>query len=161
METKVELYSPADLARLKTKKRRWSVALWSFSGAALLCCVLLCVKTNTGNAARMERWAVIVSTLSGWIVMTLGLDVVAALKKEAAHVQHMLTGPRETAEGTLVLTDEVIPIRGSVRVRRGVLQTENGERRLLIHARRAGALTPGKVRISTVHDYVVAAEVLP
>ena len=160
MET-IELYSPADLARLKTQKRRWSAALWSFSGAALLCCVLFCLRTNTANAAQMERWTVIVSTLAGWIVITLGTDVVAARKREAAHVQHMLTGPREEQEGTLVLTEEFISIRGSVRVRRGVLQTEDGTRRLLIHAKRADRLKPGRVRISTVHDYVVAAEVLP
>ena len=161
METKRELYSPAELVRLQKQKRSWSAALWIFSGAALLGCVLLCLYTNTANAARMERGAVILSTLAGWIVISLGTDVVAARKREAAHVQHMLTGPRETAEGELILTEEVVSIRGSVRVRRGVLRMEGGERRLLIHVRRADRLTPGHARISTVHDYVVAEEVLP
>ena len=52
--TVIELYSDADLARMKKHIKRWRTALLALAAAALAVCVGLAAAAGTLNAQRME-----------------------------------------------------------------------------------------------------------
>ncbi|MBO6054814.1 MAG: hypothetical protein J6P31_04780 [Oscillospiraceae bacterium] len=160
MEKKRELYSPADTARLHRKIRCFGAALGLLVCAALVVCVLFCVRTTTLSAARMERNAVVTSTLAGWLLIAVYSEIITPARREAAHVEHVLTGPGEWTDCTLTVSPESFRIRRSIRVRSVLLHTADGSRSVLVHAPRAALLpadgTP--VRVCTVHGYITAWE---
>jgi hypothetical protein len=160
METKRELYSPADTARLRRKIRCFGAALGLLVCAALAVCILFCVRTTTLTAARMERNAVIASTLAGWLFIAVYSEVMTPARREAAHVEHVLAGPGEWTDCTLTVSSDTFRIRRSIRVRSVLLHTSDGTRSVLVHAPRAAGLPAEgtRVRVCTVHGYITAWE---
>ncbi len=162
MDTK-ELYRSEDLSRLTKKRKLWRVLLLALTALALGACVLLCCLVNTRNAARMERTVIIVSTLAGWVLITLRYELLVLVRREAEHTAHMLAGPRVTRTGILSLTGDTVRIPGSIRVRRLTLEDGKETHRLSVNVTKLGELgtLPRQVTVSTVHDYVVALEETP
>lgn len=159
----IELYRSEDLLRLTKKRKTWRVALLTLTALALGACVLLCCLVNTRNAARMELAVIIISILSGWVLITLRYEMLVLVRREAEHTAHILAGPRETRTGVLSLTPDTVRIPGSVRVRRLTLQEGTDVRLLSVDVNRLGALgeLPRRVTVSTVHNFVVALEETP
>ena len=158
-----ELYSPAELFQMKKRRKRWRALLIFLATLMLGICVFLCLRVTTRNAAVMEKIVILVSILSGWLLITLRDELLVLSKREAEHAAHMLTGPRETLTGTLSLTDDVFRIPGSIRVRRLTLETGEGTRRLSVNVRKLRLLgpLPRTVTVEAVHDFIVAAEEPP
>lgn len=156
----IELYKPEDLSRLTKKRKIRRVLLLTLTAIALGVCVLLCAQVTTRNAARMQLAVILVSTLSGWVLIALRHKLLVVARREAEHASHMLAGPREKRTGTLCLTEDTVQIPGSVRIRRLTLQEGKESRRISVNATKLKALgaLPRQVTLWTVHDYVVALE---
>ncbi len=165
METKTELYRPGDPDALNRKRRIWMAAVYVIAAAALVACVSFCLRTGAANAARMEAYAVAVSSVSGWVVIYLLAFRVAALRREEEHARRMLAGKRETVSGRVTLAARETQIPRSIAVRR--VTVEGGERplRLLADAKRcaelARALNGGaaELELDVVGGYVAAFRV--
>ncbi len=160
-KTVIELYSDADLARMKKHIRRWRTALLALAAGALAVCVGLVAAAGTLNAQRMELATIAVSTAAGWVVLYGILFVVTPVRRELAHAEMLRTEERERVEGAVALTDERFTIRKSVAVRRvEVRADEETVHRLLVCASRAQALAGAETRVLyTCHGYVAAYEV--
>ena len=155
-----ELYSPAELFQMKKRRKRWRALLIFLATLMLGICVFLCLRVTTRNAAVMEKIVILVSILSGWLLITLRYEMLVLSKREAEHATHMLTGPHEKITGMLSLTEDVFRIPGSIRVRRLTLETDNEVKRLSVSVQKLRMLgdLPRTVTVTTVHDFIVAAE---
>ena len=162
METITELYSPEALERVRRRNRLWTAALLFFSLAALAVCVSLCLRATTLTADFTEKRVVILSTLCGWTVIALWLELVLPWRREAVHMAHMLSGERECAEGVLTVTDELLRIPHSAPLLRAELRSGEQLHSLTVSPRRAKLLgeTPRRVRVWTVFGCIVAWEAL-
>ena len=159
-ETVTELYTDADMERMRQKGMIWRRALCVLAGAALAVCVSLALLAGTENALRMELAAAAVSTVAGWIVIYGVLFVVTPLRRELAHAAMLRTEERQRVEGEAAVTDERFTIRKSVTVRRVVVTRGEETRRLLVCDSRAEALkAAGAAAVYTCHGYVAAYEV--
>ena len=160
MEPITELYSREALARLRRRNRIWTAALSALALAVLLCCAHLCLRSTALTAAANERRAVVLSTLGGWAVIALWLELVLPWRREETHMAHMLSGPREQWEGELTVTQERLEVPKSAPMLRCVLRGGEDVRHLTVSPRRAQALgkTPRRLRVWTVYGCVVAWE---
>ena len=162
MNTVTELYSPEDLQRLRRQNRIWLAALLVFVLAALAACVFLCLRTTTLTAAAMQKRVIALSTLSGWAVIALWLELVLPRRREARHVAHMLRGERETIEGELTVTGTLLRIPRSAPLLRAEMRSGDRVCGLTVSPRRAKRLgrTPRRMRVWTVFGCIVAWEAL-
>ena len=80
-----DLFDSAEIARLKRKHKTSVTAAVLIGGLALLVCVLLCVFTRTGNAERMTLTAIAVSTVGGWIMLSLLMFPATDARHELRH----------------------------------------------------------------------------
>ena len=163
MERYVELYSREEIARLQRKIRVWRTALWALSAAALALCVLFCLRTRTGNAARMEAYAVAVFTLCGWFVLYVRRFVIDSSRHALTHAETMLSGERTALTGAVTVSEETVRIKNSIAVRRVYLRQPDGEeKRLSVSEEKAEALRSlgREMTLHTVYNYVAACEVL-
>jgi len=160
-----ELYTAAEAA--KTIRNR-KTCLWltcAAAGLTLIACVGMCVLTNTGNAAVMERRTIVTAILGGWLSIWLLLNPLAALRAEEKHNDTIARG-REEAEyltGSVTIEQQVICIAKSIDIQKLRVETGTEQRRVNIHCRRAKALQPlqGKrLRLQVIHGYVTGWEVL-
>lgn len=156
---RTELFSGAERARLRKKRKSALAAAALIGGLALLCCVLLCVLTRTGNAERMALTAIAVSTVGGWAALSLLMFPADAAKVELRHAEMLRAGPEETLRGTLRFEPGVMRIIGSIRFRTLRVSGAEGERRVKVCASRAGLLPEGKeLTLHVVNGYVAAFE---
>ena len=158
----VELYDDAAMTRLERRIRRWRAALCALCAGALAVCVWMAAHTGTVNAARME-WTVIgVSTLTGWVVIYIGIFVVTAARRELAHARMLRRETRQAVSGDVTVTDERVVIRNSITARRVEVTADGQTRRLLVCESRADALAAaGAALLYTAHGYVASYEVGP
>lgn len=155
-----ELYSDADMARMRRRIKRGQVFLLTLAAAALAVCLGLIAFTDTLNARRMELAVVAVSTIAGWVVIYGGVFVVTRARRELAHAEMLRKEERRKVEGTVTVTDERFTIRKSIPVRRVEVRGEDGTSRLLVCDSRAKALEAvGTAVLYTCHGYVAAYEV--
>ncbi len=160
MNTVTELYSPDELPRLRRRNRIWLAALLAFALAALAVCVFFCLRATTLSAAAMQKRVIVLSTLSGWAVIALWLELLLPQRREARHVAHMLGGARETDEGELTVTKTLLRIPRSAPMLQAELRSGDRLRRLTVSPRKAKMLgqTPRRVRVWTVYGCIVAWE---
>ena len=155
-----ELYSDADMARMRAHVRRWGRALLALAAGALAVCVTLVCLANTKNAQRMELATIIVSTVAGWIGIYCGVFIWARSRRELAHAEMLRGEERERVEGAVTVTDERFTIRRSVTVRRVIVRQGEETHRLLVCDSRAGALAAANASaVYTCHGYAAAYEV--
>ena len=158
----VELYSDADLARMKRQISRRSAAHAAIAAVALAVCVALILLTRTGNAARMELTVIAVSTIAGWVVLYGTIFRVVARRRELRHAAMLRGEERQAVSGTVVVTDERVAIHRSIVARRVEVRGEGDPQRLLVCEERAAALAEARPStVYTVHGYVAAYEVSP
>ena len=154
-----DLFDSAETARLKRKYKTSVTAAALTGGLALLCCVLLCVFTRTGNARQMALTAIAVSTVGGWITLSLLMFPASDARHELRHAGMLSEGPEETLCGTLALEPGALRIKGSIRFRSGRVRSAEGDRRVKVCASRAALLPEGKeLRLTLVNGYIAAWE---
>lgn len=158
----VELYTDGDMAALRRRIKRWTAVMAGVGLAGLGTCIALAALTTTANALRMEMWSYLVSTLSGWVAIYIGIFVVTAGTRELRHAQMLREEERQREAGTVTVTEERFRIRKSVPVRRVLLRREDGEKRLLVTGYKAEKLAGARpAAVYTVHGYVAAWEEEP
>lgn len=156
----VELYTEADLARMRRSIRRGCAAHALLAALALTACLAMIARTGTGNAARMELAVILVSTVAGWIVLYGQLLVVLPRRRELRHAVMLRADERETVTGVIAVTDQQVPIRKSITALRVEVRGEGESRWVLVCQTRAGALAAlDAATLYTVHGYVAAYEV--
>ena len=160
MNTVNELYTRAALERLLWRNRNRAVALAVLAGAVLLVCVVLCAGIETRTAASVHVRVVAVSTLGGWAVIALWLNILRPGRREAAHQRHMLEGERESDTGVVTVTKDLMRIPKSAPLLRAELRDGERVRRLFVSPKKAALLgtTPRRMRIWTVFGCIVALE---
>ncbi len=161
MDNRTELFTDAELARLKRKRKSALTAAALIGGLALLCCVALCALARTENADRLALTAIAVSTVGGWAALSLLMFPAADAKCELRHAEMLRAGPEETLCGTFAFEPGVLRIIGSIRFRTLRLRTAEGERRVKVCASRAPKLPEGRaLRLYIVNGYAAAWEEL-
>ncbi|MGX8699640.1 MAG: hypothetical protein ACSW8F_06880 [bacterium] len=158
METKHELFSPAEYERLKKQKTLWTLAAALVALGALVFCVLCCLGADTLHAAEMEKRAILASGLSGCVVIYILTWQVTPLRRELTHTRLMLEGEREAVTGLAVVGPEKIYIPGGVVIRRVTVETGGTRRRLSINARKAKRLPAGRLTLYAVSGFIAAYE---
>lgn len=159
----VELYSDADLRRLKHKVKGWNIGLTVLSAAALAVCVVMAALTGTANAAQMELAVIIINIAVGWLVIYCSIFVAAAGRHELEHAK-MLSAKKPGEErtriaGIPVVTDQRIVIRRSITARRVEVHGDGEVYRLLVCESRAKALAKSRaIALYAIHGYVAAYE---
>ena len=159
MNTLTELYTPGALERLRRKNKLRALVLAALACAVLLVCVCLCARIETLNARDMLYRIVAVSTLGGWLVLALWLNVLQPSRREAAHQAHMLSGERETDAGVLTVTKTWLDIPRSAPLIRVELRDGERVRHISVSPKKAALLPVGRrVKVWTVYGCVVAWE---
>lgn len=163
MEHVTELYTPEALTRLERKNRIWAWIVCGFAALALAACVILCAGTTTANAAARELSVIAVSTVCGWIVIALTVNVLLRGRREAAHERNVLVGERQAHTGDVSVTDERVRIRKSITVRTVLLRDGESVRRFHVNEEKARALNgaPERLTVYTVNNYIVGFEAAP
>ena len=162
METVTELYTPDALSRVHRANRIRLAALAALALAVLTLCAAMLLRATPLTAAAAEKRVVCISTLGGWAVIALWLELVLPWRREERHMAHMLSGARECAEGELSLTGETVAVPKSAPMRRCALRSGEHVRNLTVSPRRVKALgtLPGRRRVWTVYGCIVAWEAL-
>jgi len=162
MGTIVELYGAADLQRLENRIRRGRAAMLGLGVSALALLVALCCLTGTANARRMEAAAIAVSTVAGWILLYLRRFVVAEGRTELRHARMLGETEKEILRGRVTVTQERVRIPGSIRLRRVLVETEAGTRRVSVNETRAAVLAAAgkELELHVANGYVAAYRAL-
>ncbi len=155
----VALYEPNEIARQRTRLRLWIGAAAAIAAATLLACIVLCTRVRTENAQRLLLWCVALSTLGGWIVLSLRIFAIDECRNAIRHAEAMLSGPREIVEGTFALTTERVRIKNGVSmVRVSVCGAPQVQSLQLYDKKRKRFESANPVRVTTVYGFIVAYE---
>ncbi len=114
MRESTELYSEEDREKLSKKMNRWALIMLLTALATLTACIVMCICTNTANAAAMERSAIWCSIIGGWIVIYGMTNIVTGAYRERAHAQMLADEPRERVEGEITVTKQWVRLPKSL-----------------------------------------------
>ncbi len=154
-----ELYTEGDVLRLHRKIAIWTAALGVFGLAALAACIISAATATTLTAERNEVAAIIISSLSGWVIIYCAIFIIGGARKESGHAKTLIDGERERVEGKISLNGERLKIKKSVAVRGVEVVTPDGTKRFWISESRVKKFKkaePTAIYIS--HGYVAAYE---
>ena len=155
------LFYTADRARACRQRARASRAAAALAvGGCFLICAVLCTRVQTGNAANMFRWVLILSVLSGWAAIALMHLVSRPAMATWRHMESLLRETPETHAGTLTVLPEAFQIPRGIRVKKAVLHTREGPLSLRLDAaleKRLPVSVP--VRVQVARQYITAIEV--
>ena len=156
-----ELYHPEEEKRLSRLAACSLAAAVGILAGALILCVGLCFRVNTGNAGWMLRKAVVCSTLGGWIAMALYFWVYRPSRAESRHMAGILAGEKQEYRGYLTVDSAERQLPCSISVRRAALENGGETVHLILDARLARRLPPSGafVRVAAVRKYITAYEV--
>ncbi|MBO4290179.1 MAG: hypothetical protein J5865_08805 [Lachnospiraceae bacterium] len=161
MNTVTELYPADGAGKLERKTKTWTILTAAAAVLLFVVCVLLCVLTNTANAAAMELRVCLISLLGGWAVIFCHVHFIRGSKRELAHFNNLKDEPREAVSGEVTLDPARVSISRSITVQ--TLLIRDGERthRVHINAKKTGLLPalPARLTVYTAHGYAVAWEV--
>ena len=157
----VSLYSKDEKNRMKKRAMICLVTACAVLGGAFSACIVLCAQVRTANAERLLYWVIGLFTLAGWafiLLLSLGYWPYQA---EYRHMEGILNGPEEMAEGRLTVSPATFRIPKSIVIRKAALTSGEETKTLNVDARLAKMLPKNGsyVRIKTVRKYITAAEV--
>lgn len=159
----VKLYSRDELPRLKRKVRALIAAAAAVSAAAVLAVALLAVSAGRTLSIAAMPWAIAVSILGGFIVITLLHFPISDTRAEIKHIEAILAetenGGASTVAGQFRLTGEMLLVRKGV-VQLFVSTSEDDKPGSLRLLRSRKALFPAEraVRVKTVYGYITEYE---
>ena len=158
-------YSQAEALRVERRAKISLYVSFALVLSALIACVVLCTRVNTGNAAAMLYTVIGVFTLAGWVAILLLRLVYFPSAAAGRHMKSILGGEEEEGEGSLSLSPAAFQIPKGILARKVSLAVEGEEepRKLNIDARLVKKLPPNgtRVRVRTVRKFITAIEVLP
>ena len=163
-----------DLSARRTLTRRWAFLFGGLCAFTLLFFVILCLLTNTANAARMLRIALIGTVLLGWACIAVYVCLLSPSRAKLSHLEGLLSQDPGTCEGRFFLTADSFQIPRSVRVRRVRLETgEPGDKASGIIGNEEplrlnldedwvsrAPVNGSLVRVQTVRKFITGVEVL-
>ncbi len=156
----IELYTEADVEKLRKKIRIWAAALGIAAAAALIACIAMAASATTLTAEKMEAAAILTSILSGWVIIYCAIFVIGAARRELGHATTLRTSERERVEGRVSLNGERLRIRKSISARGVEVETPEGIKRFWVSQTRAGRLQESDAAALYIsHGYVAAYEV--
>ncbi len=158
-------YSQAEALRVERRAKISLYVSFALVLSALIACVVLCTRVNTGNAAAMLYTVIGVFTLAGWVSILLMRLVYFPSAAVGRHMKSILGGEEEEGEGSLSMSPAALQIPKGILAWKVSLAVEGEEepRKLNIDARLVKKLPPNgtRVRVRTVRKFITAIEVLP
>lgn len=159
----IVFYSQADTLRMG---RRAKISLFlscALIVSALIVCIALCMRVNTGNAERMLYTVIGLFTLAGWIAILLFRLVYLPSAAGYRHMKSILCGEETEMEGTLTLTPAAFQIPKGILARKVKLTGEDESCTLNLDSRNVKKLPPEgtRVRVRVVRKFIMAIEELP
>lgn len=154
------LYSERETERLENCRKR---DLWLMLGVtfcALAACVMLCLKTHTGNTARSFVTVVLISTLCTWADAAWIVYRLRPMKARIRQCRYLLSMPAREIAGRILGYSEEIRVRGIAGTVRFRFLSEGEEQRLSVESRFLRQL-PGKnqpVRLLCAGTHLIAFE---
>ena len=173
---KIELYRQDELSGLIRYRMLRRVILLILAALVISICVFLCFRVSARNARTLEIVVILISVISGWVLITLRYEWLVLSKREERHVKHIFAGPREEHCGQVSSISEPLRIPGSICIRNLILKEEGETRILHVNADKfdqirellrkseegEDGLTEDpaqEVTVMTVHNFVVGLEV--
>ena len=158
MNERKDLYSAADIVRLEKRIIRVRSALLLSAAAVLAFCVLLCFRTNTANAERMEYTVIAVTVAAGWLLLYLRRFVLLETRWELGHAKMLHESEKEILRGTVTVSAEKLRILNSFPFRHVTVETEGKTRRVnVIEGKAAELERSGKeLELFVANGYVAA-----
>lgn len=144
MESWIEIYTEENLKKLTLRRRVGQLLTLLFALVALGLCVLCCVRTNTGNALRMEVTAAVCFAVGGLVLLLLRQVLILPGKREVAHVEGLRETESEELTARLKLGGRAVRIPKSILAvpLKAQVFGEERPRRLLISASRYAQVKP-------------------
>ena len=157
-----ELYSAGDIRRLENSIKGIRRILFVLGGAALAFCILLCCRTDTANAERMEIIVICVSIGAGWILLYLRRFVLIEQRHELSHAQMLQESERETICGKVEVSAEKLRIKNSIPFRNVTVETEREPRRVKVIETRVKELKKAgkELELQVANGYIAAYRTL-
>lgn len=160
MMRKQELYSYEELASLKKRKAAAVAVAAAIALVTLALAIVCCIKADRHAPKEMLIRAIVISTVGGWIVISLVHFLIDELTYAIKHSRAMLEGEKEEVGGRFKLTDE------RWLVKRGVAITEvkaepddpspRAPVRLQIYDKKKKRFDEAAVRVETCHGFITA-----
>ena len=152
-----------ELSAWKTREKRLTAAFRILVCLTLIIFIVLCLLVRTENAQTMHAGILAVTALLGWICITVYVLGVKEARTQSGHLDMLQKGEKEFRTGRLTLTRDSIQIPKSIRIRKVLLDSGEGDpARLNLDERwvsrlpRDGSL----VRLALVHSYIAGVETL-
>ena len=148
--------------RSRIRVRRYTVILCVLAALSLVCFVVLCLMTRTGNAQTMLFLAMACSILAGCGIIALWLFALEPARSEERHLTGLAALDPEVREGRFFMTGDHFRIPRSVRIRKVRLDTEAEALSLNLNDRLADRMPPdgSLVRIEVARKFITGLEVL-
>ncbi len=158
MNDRTELYSADDVRRLEKRIKTLRLSLILSAAAVLAVCVILCCRTNTANAERMEYTVIAVTAAAGWILLYLRRFALLESRWELGHAKMLRESEIEILRGTVTVSPEKLRIRNSIRFRHVTVETEEKTRRVNVIETKAGPLQKAgkELELFVANGYVAA-----
>ena len=158
MNERTELYSADDVRRLEKKIKTLRLSLILSAAAVLAVCIVLCFRTNTANAERMEYMVIAITVAAGWILLYLRRFALLESRYELGHAKMLRESETEIFQGAVTVSVEKLRIRNSIRFRHVTVETEEKTRRVSVIETKAGTLQKAgkELELSVANGYVAA-----
>lgn len=151
-----------DLQAQRKKARRYAVLFGSLCFVTLAFFVVLCLCTDTANAARTLRAALVGSVLLGWACIAVFVCLLSPARAKLSHLEGLLDQSPALREGRFFLTSASFQIPKSVRVRQ--VRLENGDESAALNLDEAwvsrAPANGSLVRVQTVRKFITGLEIL-
>ena len=159
----VFLYSRADALRMDRRAKISLYVSFSLLLSALIACIVLCTRVNTGNAERMLYLVIGLFTLAGWIAILLLRLIYFPSAAVCRHMNSIIDGEEKELEGSITLSPAAFQIPKGILARKVSLAAEDETHMLNVDDRLVKNLPPDgtRVRVRVVRKFITAIEVLP
>ena len=153
----------AELSAWKKREKRLTAAFRILVCLTLVIFIVLCLLVRTENAQTMHAVLLAVTAVLGWICISVYELGVKEARTQSGHLDMLQKGEKDFRTGRLTLTRDSIQIPKSIRIRKVLLDSGEGDpARLNLDERwvsrlpRDGSL----VRLALVHSYIAGVETL-
>ena len=120
----ISFYSQPEALRADRRAKTSLYVSFALLLSALIACIVLCTRVNTGNAETMLYLVIGLFTLAGWIAILLLRLVYFPSAAVCRHMKSILGGEEDETEGTLSLSPAAFQIPKGILARKVTLSVE-------------------------------------
>ena len=156
-------YTEEDRSALKRHEQRLSTAFRILAAVTAAVFIVLCLLVRTENAQAMHLAIIAVTAVLGWACIVLRQLGVKEARTQLGHLEMLREGEKEFREGRITLTRESVQIPKSIRIRKVLLDSGEGDpARLNLDENWVSRMPPdgSRVRLAVVHSYIAGVEML-